>query len=150
MRWPGFTPLSLCNWDRRMDLGRERGCPNAEMPRMERECCRKSPASPANAMGTLCSVLKVGDFAANVKISCWARSEIRNQTVWTHFWQYQTATPLSASCSADSAKTYKTAPKSEYWDSGPHPNKVWTLSETWFFTTQYLDSPTSQQELLEL
>lgn len=51
-------------------LGRERGCPNTEMPRMERECPRKSPASPANAMGTLCSALKVGYFAAKVKVSC--------------------------------------------------------------------------------
>lgn len=44
----------------------------------------------------------------------------------------------------------KTAPKSECWDSGPHPHKVWALSETWSFTTQYLDSPTSQQELPKL
>lgn len=48
----------------------ERRYPNTEMPRMERECPRKSPAPPADAMGTLCSVLKVRDFAANVKVSC--------------------------------------------------------------------------------
>lgn len=46
---------SLCNRDRRSDLGRDRGCPNTEVPRIERECPRKSPASPADAMGTLCS-----------------------------------------------------------------------------------------------
>lgn len=99
------------------------------MPRLEREC--NAPVSPQHLLpmqwAPCAQRWKWGTLQPIWRLSV---SEVRNQTARSHFQQYQTATPSGASCSAKWAKTCKTAPKTECWDSGPHPHRVWTLRET--------------------